>query len=245
MWRDDEVQVAARGGGELLLQGVRIPHDTAVVTPAIETAIRSGRYERREAAELPHILRPGDRVLEIGAGIGFISTLIARLPQVASVVAVEANPALIPFIREVHRRNGVEGVRVLNGVLSDAAKDAAPFYLREDFWMSSLSPAPNAYARKVEVPTIPFSDLLRRERITLVVCDVEGAETELFESADLSGVDRIYLEVHDHLTGLKGVRAVFEALHDKGFGFDPRHSSRSVVLFTRIGENETLRPYCG
>ena len=55
-----------------------IPFDPAVITPAIGRAIREGRFEAEESRQIPHIVRPGDRVLEIGAGIGFISTLIAR-----------------------------------------------------------------------------------------------------------------------------------------------------------------------
>ena len=101
--------------------GVTIPLDTPlarrVITPAILTAILSGRYEANEARFLPEIVEPGDRVLEIGAGIGVISTLLARLPEVAHIVAVEANPRLIPMIREVHALNGVSGVTLINTIL--------------------------------------------------------------------------------------------------------------------------------
>ena len=51
--------------------------------------------------------------------------------------------------------------------------------------------------------------------------------------ADLSGVDRIYLELHDHVTGLDGVRRVFTTMAAQGFAFDPRHSSGPIVLFRR------------
>ena len=54
----------------------RFPLDPAVITPAIREAILAGRFEAEEASQIPQIVRPGDRVLEIGAGIGFISTLL-------------------------------------------------------------------------------------------------------------------------------------------------------------------------
>ena len=75
--------------------------------------------------------------------------------------------------------------------------------------MGSLAAAPNPYTGTVEVPTMNLDALLRDEAIDLVVCDVEGAETVLFQDADLSGVDRIFLEMHDHVTGLSGVRGLF------------------------------------
>jgi FkbM family methyltransferase len=229
----------------LQVAGVVIPHDPAVITPAIRQAIVDGRFEAEEASRIPEIVRPGDRVLEIGAGIGFISTLLSRQRRVSRIVAVEANPNLLDYMVRLHERNRVRKVRRINAVLSNDPAPTATFYLREDFWMGSLAPAPNPYVGTVEVPTMSFDRLLRDEGIDLVVCDVEGAEAHLFEAADLSGVDRIFLELHDHVTGLSGVRRLFAALAGQGFVYDPRHSQGSVVLFQRLGARDIVRPYAG
>ena len=111
--------------------------------------------------------------------------------------------------------------------------------------MGSLSPTPNEYEGTVEVPTLSLDALLRDEGIDLIVCDVEGAETVLFEGADLSGVDRIFLEMHDHVTGLSGIRRLFATMGAHGFVYDPRHSAGSVVLFQRLGAEDIVRPYQG
>jgi FkbM family methyltransferase len=224
-------------------EGVVIPFDPGVITPAIAEAIRSGRFEAEEASQLAAIVRPGDHVLEIGAGIGFISTLLARQPRVARVVAVEANPQLMGYMARLHGLNGVRKVRRVNAVLTNGPEHAATFYLRRDFWMGSLAPAPNPYVDTVEVPTLNLDALLREEQIDLVVCDVEGAEATLFEGADLSGVDRVWVETHDHVTGLSGVRRLFATMSAQGFVYDPRHSQGSVVLFRRLGEEDIVRPY--
>jgi len=230
--------------GYLETAGVVIPDDPTVITPAIRAAILAGRFETCEARQIPAIVEPGDRVLEIGAGIGFISTLLARERRVASVLAVEANPHLIGYMERLHATNRVRKVRRLNAVLTcEAGADHATFYLREDFWMGSLMAGPNPFVGTVEVPTRDLDDLLRAEAISLIVCDVEGAEAFLFENADLTGVDRIFVEVHDHITGLSGVGRLFEALASRGFAYDPRHSEGSVVLFRRLRIPETLRPY--
>lgn len=230
----------------LMISGVEIPPDPKVITPAIRRAILNGRFETEEARRVPEIVEPGDRVIEIGAGIGFISTLLSREAGVAGVLAVEANPYLLDYMASLHRRNEAVGVRRMNVVLSNAEHDGeATFYLRRDFWMGSLIPGPNPYVATVQVPTKNFSALLREERASLIVCDVEGAEAHLFDGADLSGVDRVFVEVHDHITGLSGVGALFATMAAKGLVYDPRHSEGSVILFRRLRPQEVPRPYQG
>jgi FkbM family methyltransferase len=228
----------------LSLRGVIIPEDPYVITPTIRQAILTGRFESEEADAVPGIVRPGDVVLEIGGGLGFISTLLAREPAVRRVISVEANPDLIDYMAGLHAVNGVSVTRI-NAVLTNEPVASADFFLRRDFWMSSLMPEPNPYVAKVKVPARNLDILLWAEAVTLVVCDIEGAEAFLFDGADLSGVDRIFLELHDHVTGLKGVQCVFRALAEQGFTYDPRHSTGSVVLFQRVHANEVPRPYPG
>ncbi len=222
-------------------EGVLIPFDPAVITAPIAQAIKAGVFEAEEAAQIPHIVLPDDIVLDIGAGIGFISTLISR--HAKKVISVEANPDLLPFMGEVHRLNGVKNAERLNVVLTNSGDDTATFYQRDDFWMGSLADGPNPYKSTVKVPVKGLNELLSEARISLIVCDIEGAESFLFKDAELCCVDRIYLELHDHITGLKGVASVFSAMAARGFAYDPRYSSGAIVLFRRVAKNETLRPY--
>lgn len=225
--------------------GVRIPYESDVITPAIELAIIAGRFEAEEAINIPDIIEPDDVVLEIGAGIGFISTLLDRECSVKRVVAVEANPALMPYMAWLHELNGVTKVDRVNAVLSTDGSRSRRFYRRRDFWMGSLSEGPNPYTEVIDVPVRDMNQILRDNAVTAIVCDVEGAESSLFVGADLSNVTRIYLELHDHITGLSGISQTFAELGSKGFAYDPRVSSRSIVLFRKVVPNETLRPYCG
>ncbi len=229
----------------LTVAGVVIPDDPSIITPAIRRAMLEGRFEVEESGQIRHIVRPGDRVLEIGAGIGFISTLLSRERRVASVLAVEANPRLMDYMSRLHRANRVRKVRRLNTVLTNEAVPSMTFYLRHDFWMGSLMAGPNPFVDTLEVPTTNLNDLLRAEGVNLIVCDVEGAESMLFQGADLAEVDRIFLELHDHVTGLSGVARLFATLSEQGFVYDPRHSTGSVVLFQKVGPADVVRPYAG
>ena len=225
--------------------GVFIPHDPNIITPPIAAALRANRYEAEEAAEIPAIVMPGDVVLEIGAGIGFISTLVSRQPNVAKIIAVEANPALMPYMARLHAENGVERVQRLNAVLSNSGAHAAIFYQRRDFWMGSLAEGPEPYETAVSVPVVNLDDFIATHGVTLIICDIEGAESWLFGDADLGGVDRIYLELHDHITGLSGIAKLFTDMGARGFTYDPRHSSSAIILFRRVDQNEALRPFSG
>ena len=89
--------------------------------------------------------------------------------------------------------------------------------------MGSLTPEPNPYVGTVEVRPSTSTACCRRG-VNLIVCDVEGAEAGLFDGADLAGVDRILIELHDHVTGLSGVRRALRHHGDHGFAYDPRHS---------------------
>ncbi|MCF6272257.1 MAG: FkbM family methyltransferase [Rhodobacteraceae bacterium] len=222
-------------------RGVLIPFDPDIITPPVAQAIRNGTFEAEEAAQIPHIVQKKDIVLDIGAGIGFISTLISR--HATRVISVEANPDLLPYMGALHKLNGVDNAEIVNAVLGNGENGSATFYQRDDFWMGSLSKDPNPYKSTVKVPVRGLNTLLKQAQVSLIVCDIEGAESFLFQDAELCCVDRIYLELHDHITGLKGIASVFEAMGTRGFSYDPRYSSGAIVLFRRVEKNETLRPY--
>jgi protein-L-isoaspartate O-methyltransferase len=102
----------------IVSSGVKVPFAPATISPKIERPLRGNRYEVRECAAVRRMLQPGDRVLELGAGVGLLWTVAGLVPGVDSVTTVEANPGLIPLIHETHRLNGVEKVAVINGVAS-------------------------------------------------------------------------------------------------------------------------------
>ena len=226
----------------LELGGIVIPPDPDIVTPVVRRAILDKRFEAPKAALVSGLVRPGDRVLEIGAGIGYVTALLARERRVSSVLAVEANPRLIDYMARLHARNRVRKVRRLNAVLTNAPTDHASFYLRRDFWAGSLSPGPLPHVGKVSVRARNLDALLRDEGVNLIVCDVAGSEPGMFEGADLTGVDRILVELHVDLIGLAGVRTVFGVMDSQGFVYEPRHSTGSVVVFQRLDPATTGRP---
>lgn len=214
-------------------QGVRIPFDPAIITPKIERPIRNDRYEKGECALLRRVLRAGDRVLELGGGLGLLSTVAARTPGIAAVTTIEANPALIPLIRETHRLNGVTGVDLRNAVATAAPAGPVPFYIRADFWASSMEPDSRPYVQRAEVPAAPIAALVAELSPTVISCDIEGGELGLFDAVDLSGVRALILELHPKVYGEAGLARIHSVLAAHGFARVPTHDASSVQMFER------------
>lgn len=220
----------------LTLRGVNIPDDPQIITPQVKRSILAERYEKDEVTGLPKFIDPDDRVVELGAGIGFISSFLVTQLGVRHAMCVEANPSLCAFIGQVHEANGISDVNVLNAVaLSDTQEPGtATFYIREPFWSSSLDPTPE-YVKEVSVPKQYLSGILRDFDANTLIVDIEGGEKFLFDGADLVNVQKVYLEVHTRKIGLRGIKACFDTLSGLGFAYDQRVSRGGSVLFRRIG----------
>lgn len=98
--------------------------------------------------------------------------------------------------------------------------------------MSSLLEAQGPYYNIVTVTSANIDEFILQHQIDVVVMDIEGAERDLVH-AELPGVKRIFLELHDHLYGLTGIREIMSALAARGFAYDPRGSSGPCVLLSR------------
>ena len=74
---------------------------------------QGNRHERRRAGTL---VQPGERVVDLFAGIGYFSIPAARFGRAAEVIAVEKNPVSLRYLEENARLNGVAGtLRPLGG----------------------------------------------------------------------------------------------------------------------------------
>lgn len=218
-------------------RGLLFPDDPAFIARKTRKLLRTNSYELREAAAVRGLVGEDDVALELGAGIGFMSTLMAKSCKARRVHAFEANPRLIPYIRRVHAENGIaDKVEVTNALLG-GRKGKATFYERAPFSASSLMAEPpggtSPVLREHVVEVMNVNTVMRKVRPTVLVCDIEGAEADLLPLADLSGLRLAVVELHPQWIGKAGVQAVFDAFGQAGLTFYPRSSDKKVVTFRR------------
>ena len=221
------------------LHGIKIPLSPDEVSPVIWQAITSGRYEAKEAKWVFKAVKQGDRVLELGSGIGVITSLMATIPDVR-IWAFEANPTTAALAQRVIEANTAGNVTLTQGILTAGEPTEHRFYVRKDLWMSSMDKDQGPYEHEITLASANIDDFIAAQNINVLVMDIEGAERDLLQKADLHGVERIFLELHDHLYGLAGIRDITQALAEKGYAYDPRGSYGPCVLFAK---DETVREY--
>lgn len=215
--------------------GLKIPFDPKIITPVIERCMRKNYYEHDEVRALRAILKPGDRVLELGGGVGLCSTVVAKTPPISRIVAIEANPEMISMIEETHRLNAVSGhVDVRNFVVTSSTENAVPFYIRSDFWGSSMDKEAGEFERVALVPSVSLQSLLAEVLPTLLVCDIEGGELGLFDDVDLGTIENIIIELHPKVYGSEGCDRVISVLAAQGLHVSPvSKKGNSVQIFSR------------
>ena len=201
------------------------------MSPQVERTVSRGRYEQDEFRLIEQVLSPGDVVLEVGAGLGLVSAYCAKRLGSGRVFAYEANPDLEACIRETYSLNEVQPTLEMCAVGAAAGK--VTLFRSEDLWASSVL-RPSGKVRPVEVPVKALSEIVQLVRATLLIVDVEGAESELFDRAHLPTVSRIILELHERVIGTAGARRVRSTLSAIGFEELPDLSTGKHLVLQRV-----------
>lgn len=231
--------LTALGRSQVEIDGIRLALD-GDLSLRMRGVLSDGSYEAQERRILARTLEPGDRVLEIGTGVGLLAIACARRVGDANVHTFEANPALEPLIRRNFALNGVQPeLRI--AILADAP-GTRTLHVPADFWASSQVPharwrgAPAHLARsarRVDVPSEPLRDTMARLRPTYLVVDTEGGEVDLARIWDLTGVQKLLIEVHPNAIGAEAVREVIRSIEAQGLRPEKALSAGPSRFFVR------------
>ncbi len=200
------------------LRGLTIYLPEEALKGNLERALTSGRYENHEADALLLHLRAGDRLLDLGAGLGFICALAAGVLGEGAVIGVEAGPETVKLARRNLVANGFAGVKVVKGAVVGAGEGEVEFGQRPAFWASGLR-GPEGWPENAEVilvPARPIGKLLAKFAPSVICCDIEGGELEVLTEA-LPGVRLVVVETHPQVYGPEGVARIGAALGAQGF----------------------------
>ena len=205
--------------------GVRLPLKHPAITPPILKDIFFGAYESKEADLVSKMISKDDVVMEIGAGIGFLSTLCAKVTGSDRVFAYEANPQLIDLIKQVNHLNEVTPT-ISNAVLGEGENERT-FWLEKDYWASSLVQGTKD-ATPIQVRQIDLNQEIERIQPSFLILDIEGGEYELLRHARLEPIHKIVIEMHPHVLGYTQVSEILGWLFAAGFALDTSNLRKNV-----------------
>lgn len=144
-------------------------------------------WEHDEQQVMRRVVRPGDRVFDIGAHMGLLTVLLASLVgRTGAVHAFEINPRKIPALRETVRRLPHATLHTFGLADREMQTD---LFVPEDQTMASLADWTAGRVGPVERMTssVRTIDALRAggtiPQPDFVKCDVEGAEALIFRGA--------------------------------------------------------------
>lgn len=213
--------------------GVRFPKDPAIIKGRVRDALRTGEYESQQARLAKRLLSEGDVVMELGGGLGFLSTLMAKSTALKHVHVYEPHETLAPYIAEVHSANGIENVTLHQAALGPR-KSTAKLHLRTHPLASSMSlRADEAASGAQDIEVRNAKTEMKAVAPTVLICDIQGDEAELIPAMDLSGLNAAMIALHPQWTGADGVTAIFRAMMDAGLSYYARGSSGRTVSFRK------------
>jgi FkbM family methyltransferase len=230
---------ANRARGYAKVSSIKLPIDKRIMSWKIERTLARSTYEQDEAKAAPRLFEHAGTVLELGAGLGFLSAHLRRRTKVGRIVAYEANPDLIDYIGRVHKTNGIGDIEVRHGVVlpTPPPRSTIPFYVRAHMWTSSLdatgSERSGPVVRTVDVPTFAWADVIADVQPDALMMDIEGGELDLIESCDPGPIKRMLVELHPAVYGVAGMSRIYQGLERRGFIYRNRLSYGSVLALER------------
>lgn len=212
------------------INGIALPVKHPLIVQAIQKKIFFGDYEAKESDIVEKRLAPDDIVMEVGAGIGYLSALCAKRIGSERVHAYEANPAMMDVIAATHEKNRVSP-RVAN-VMMGRGNGVCTLHVEEEFWASSTV-AGSASAKKVEVRQIDLNEEFDKVRPSFLIIDIEGGEIDFFNYAKLDGLRKICIETHPGMISNQEINDMFVKLIAMGFLIDYTLLRKNVFYLYR------------
>ncbi len=182
-----------------------------------------GTYELELQDTLRDLVKPGMTVYDVGANIGYISLMLARLAgENGHVFAFEALPSNIQRWQENVNLNDLTGrMQLFCGAVADSNAPLR-FLLHASGGMGKVvgsAGRENAYQDEIEVPGMSLDEFVFGQGNPppqIVKMDIEGGEV-----LALPGMRRLLKEAHPSLVmelhGQESIRVSWEILNELGY----------------------------
>ncbi|MEM7268241.1 MAG: FkbM family methyltransferase [Pseudomonadota bacterium] len=211
---EESVEIAAT------THGIEIPATAYTESPRLRSKIQKGRYEIHEIMGALEVVGPDDRVLECGSGLGVVGTIVAHHRRPKMIRSYEANPGLISVLEQTYAHNKVDDcISVTHGALMSEpdAPETVSFNVTRRFAASSLAAPKRGLVETIDAPVHRFEDVRGELSPTVLLMDIEGAELDFLEHADLTGIHSVVMEFHPDVYGEDGMARCKKILNEAGF----------------------------
>ena len=239
-WIRTQVSIWLRLGRKtrISFHGLSVPIRRSGMTKGVLIQIARCDYEIPEIKGLQRVVGLGDRVLELGSGLGIVTALTARaVGPDGKVLAFEANTDLITDTRNFLTEHGISNVEIRHAVLVPASSAGQPrqFHIGGSFPSSSLL-ASDGHRIKgtIDVPAESVGKVIAEFRPDVLICDIEGGEAELIPALDARGLRAVVIEHHPHRVPQSDIDAIEQALARQGLHASPEPLGGTVVLYLRV-----------
>ena len=189
-------------------------------------------YEKGEIDWALKLIRPHDSILELGASIGIMSTLINTHFPGISYLAVEANPALIPKMKENHALNSVK-CEIINAAVGKT-DGMISFNIAPDFLSSSILNI-NKIKETQPIKQISLRSLIEKSNPSVLISDCEGAEFFFFDEKEIfNDIKKIIIEIHPKGGDIVKLYNTILNLGFKSLTPIPKSNTNYIGAFQRI-----------
>lgn len=211
------------------IDGFAIEVDAARIGRTATKALWRGTYEEAERFLVQKCLRPGDRVIEAGAGLGVVTMNIARVVGQANLIVYEASPVTAELLQRNLRRNGFQ-IEVRQRGLSDS--DRGEKFVHADNIRGSSSVAQRE-GQIIDIATDDVARVLAESSVNTLVLDIEGKEIDVLLKAPLQSIEKIIVEIHPRHIGDAPYLPLYRRLFEAGFVLRHELSFDEVLFFER------------
>ncbi len=212
-----------------MIEGVRFPVQMSLNFWVL-FFIDKGTYEGSEVGIIKKTLTKEDKVLELGTGMGFISTFCSKIIGSEKVYTFEANKAMQPAIEKMFAANNVKPT-VTYKLLGDGDKNIKFYKKTDSFLASSVHKLDNTV--EVVMEQQDLNSTIAKLQPTYLVMDIEGAEYEVFKLIDFQSIRKVQFELHPLLLKEDQIKAIFKKLADSGFTKDENLNYPDNFFFSR------------
>lgn len=194
------------------------------MSESIKDTLYLGKYEQSELQTVKYSLELNDVVMEIGAGIGLISSYCAKIIGSDRVFTYEANPYLEYHIHNNYKLNKVNPR--LEICLIGNKNSEETFYLDKDFWASSVNPR-TSETKPIKVPVRSFEQELKQINPTFLIIDVEGGEYQLLQHTNFHNIKKKSIEIHPLFIGKEKANLLKKQIAEAGFKMNKKFCNQS------------------